>query len=338
MSAPATAVSSTLLTPRAEKWIRYFSTIAVFIVFIAALILSWNGLTQLAEGAGISPEIAWLFPVVVDGMVISGILATVKASLLGQSTKFSWFLTILGAIISVWGNVTLVVEDGITSMLVHSVPPLLLALSLEGFVQSIKYKITATATTKAQVSGSVESARVLAQPTAPAPKAEDATASTPTDEPKPEPAEPSSIPATALDSSQPATPSVHSKDAWGDSQTDPLASPSATSSSQPESKTELEPKQQSEPKAKNARPVSTASSSDDTTPVDVMRAIVEALPADTPEVDKVLAIINVIEKPSSADLAEALDKGYDEAAKRRAYRSLERARAKKRKLEQQAEK
>jgi len=132
------------LSPRAERLIRVLSTITVLCLAIAAAILSFSGLQQLSLKAGISHSIAWLLPVVIDGLVLTGSLGVVSSSLVGMRTWYSWTLTILGVIASVAGNVA-IAHPTLSSRLVHSAGPLTFALSIEGLLRIYRSSALATA-------------------------------------------------------------------------------------------------------------------------------------------------------------------------------------------------
>lgn len=122
------------LAPRTERLLQRASSIAVLVLAIGAAVLSFSGLQDLAISAGFDPMVAWLLPVIVDGMVLTGSLGVVASGLAGIGTWYSWLLTILGVIISVWGNVAAAPND-LVSQLVHAIAPLTFALSVEGMVR-----------------------------------------------------------------------------------------------------------------------------------------------------------------------------------------------------------
>lgn len=122
--------------------IRRITIVTVFLLAVAAAVLSFAGLQQLAIEAGYSPELAWLLPLVIDGLVITGSLGVVASSLVGVSTWYPWLLTMLGVVASVAGNVA-VANDDFMSRAVHATPPLALALAVEGLIRI--YRVGAVA-------------------------------------------------------------------------------------------------------------------------------------------------------------------------------------------------
>ena len=133
------------LSPKAEKLIRGLSTLTVLGLAISAAILSFSGLQELSLKAGIAHSIAWLLPVVVDGMVLTGSLGVVSSSLVGIGTWYPWTLTILGVSASIAGNVA-IAPHNLSARLVHAAGPITFALSIEGLLRI--YRASAEATVK----------------------------------------------------------------------------------------------------------------------------------------------------------------------------------------------
>jgi len=138
------------LTPRAEKIIQNISMVAVAILAVGAAILSFTGLQQIALEAGFSPYLAWIFPVIIDGMVLTGSLGVVSANLVGINTWYPWTLTMMGVTASIWGNVASA-PDNITAQLVHAIPPITFALSIEGMLRIYRASAHASAQREAKV-------------------------------------------------------------------------------------------------------------------------------------------------------------------------------------------
>jgi hypothetical protein len=122
------------LTPRAERLVRGLSTFTVAVLAVAAAVLSFAGLRDLALQAGFSPELAWLMPVIIDGMVLTGSLGVVVAGLVNLSTWYPWMLTLLGVSVSIAGNVA-AAPPNLTAQLVHAIAPITFALSIEGMLR-----------------------------------------------------------------------------------------------------------------------------------------------------------------------------------------------------------
>lgn len=131
------------ISPAGEKAIRRIASSTVVAIAIAAAVLSFTGLRQLALTAGFAPELAWLFPLIVDGLTLIGSLGVVHATLTGMRVWFPWTLTLTGVGLSVWGNIA-AADPAVLSRLVHAVPPVVLALSLEALLRTYRYRLTHT--------------------------------------------------------------------------------------------------------------------------------------------------------------------------------------------------
>ncbi len=132
------------LSPKAENVIRVFSLIAVFGLAVGAAILSFSGLQVLALHHGFPDTLSWILPLIVDGMVLTGSLGVVSSSLAGAKVWYSWAITAIGVAFSIWGNIASAPND-LVSQVVHVIPPLTFALSIEGLLQIYRAGAHATA-------------------------------------------------------------------------------------------------------------------------------------------------------------------------------------------------
>lgn len=130
-----------LSVPAASRFRRVtVSTVGLLALFAA--FLSFAGLRLLALEAGIPVELAWIFPILIDGLVLTGSLGVIASTLTGISTKYPWFITLLGIAASVVGNVASAPDDFL-SRAVHAAPPIVFALSIEGLLRV--YRVGAAA-------------------------------------------------------------------------------------------------------------------------------------------------------------------------------------------------
>lgn len=111
----------------------------VVILAIAAAILSYSALRQLAVQSGIDPFLSYLFPVVIDGLILSGTLLVLYFAVRGVRSKFGIFLTLLGVIASIAGNVA-ISDNNLIHQMVHGAPALVLFLSLEALTVLLRTK------------------------------------------------------------------------------------------------------------------------------------------------------------------------------------------------------
>ena len=122
------------LSPRGALLVRRITVITVTLLALGAAVMSFAGLRELAINAGYDSNLAWLFPLIVDGLVVTGSLGVVAASLVGLHTWYPWMLTWIGVIVSVVGNVA-VANDDFLSRAVHATPPIVFALAIEGLIR-----------------------------------------------------------------------------------------------------------------------------------------------------------------------------------------------------------
>lgn len=139
------------LTAAADARIRHSAAAVVLIVATAAAVLSYAGLRDLAISADIYPHLAILLPVVVDGMLIAGSLVILQSVLVGVSTTYGWFLTLVGVGVSIWGNVAAVADMDVIAKSVHALPPLFLCLTIEAVMRILRHRIGVSQAVEAEV-------------------------------------------------------------------------------------------------------------------------------------------------------------------------------------------
>lgn len=126
-------------TTRMDKYIFRTSSAVVVILALAAAILSYSALKQLAVLSGIDPILSYLFPLVLDGLILSGTLLVLYFAVRGVRSKFGIFLTLLGVAASIAGNVA-VSDNNVIHQMVHGAPALVLFLSLEALTILLRTK------------------------------------------------------------------------------------------------------------------------------------------------------------------------------------------------------
>lgn len=136
--------SNFTISQKADTAIRRAATFVLLVVGVSSAILSYAGLRHLAIMAGIADSLSFLFPIVVDGMILLGSLSVLRAALARMPTWFGWMLTILGTATSIAGNILSVENASLVSQIIHSVPPVFLCLSLETFIQLLRHRIKNT--------------------------------------------------------------------------------------------------------------------------------------------------------------------------------------------------
>ena len=117
-----------------RMWAVYSSASGTVLIGGGAFWLSFVSLADLARRSGIVPEHSWIWPLLVDGLIV---VATVAAVALDgdRAAWYPWTLLILGALVSVAANAIHAVVSADTDMplplaaAVASVPPLVLLAS-----------------------------------------------------------------------------------------------------------------------------------------------------------------------------------------------------------------
>lgn len=114
----------------------------VIAVIMAAFVLSYMALFVLAQQAGYPWGLAWLWPLVMDGVIIITSLSLVKRQMRGDKTGYVWFLLILFDGVSIFlngsagytGNTLM----GWSFALIHALPPLTMVLTLKLLTNEVK--------------------------------------------------------------------------------------------------------------------------------------------------------------------------------------------------------
>lgn len=133
------AVTVMSLSAKSTTRISTVATATTVVVALSAGVLSWHGLTQLGLGAGLG-QLSVLLPVVIDGGMLVGALHVLQAGLSGRSTAWGWLMTWAGIVVSVWGNVAGAQSLTFASAIVHAMPALTLAATIEATMQIIKHR------------------------------------------------------------------------------------------------------------------------------------------------------------------------------------------------------
>ncbi|MFC9876712.1 DUF2637 domain-containing protein [Nocardia salmonicida] len=115
------------------RWARWSAVLIVLAIGGAAFVLSFAALRDLAIRAHTPNELAWLFPVIVDGTIIQ---ATIAVLALADSPERSFFTRVLiaGATVSIGGNIAhaLVSGHGALAAVLAVIAPAALLLDTHG--------------------------------------------------------------------------------------------------------------------------------------------------------------------------------------------------------------
>ncbi|WP_328411240.1 DUF2637 domain-containing protein [Nocardia sp. NBC_00403] len=114
-------------------WARWSAVLVVVVIGVAAFVLSFAALEDLAKKAHTPERLAWLFPVIVDGTIIQ---ATIAVLALADSDGRKWFERVLvaGAAVSIGGNIAhaLVSGHGVGAAVLAVIAPAALLIDTHG--------------------------------------------------------------------------------------------------------------------------------------------------------------------------------------------------------------
>ncbi|MGO4614409.1 DUF2637 domain-containing protein [Nocardia sp. 2YAB30] len=114
-------------------WARWSAVLVVVVIGVAAFVLSFAALQDLAVKAHTPERLAWLFPVIVDGTIIQ---ATIAVLALADSDGRKWFECVLvaGAAVSIGGNIAhaLVSGHGVGAAVLAVIAPAALLIDTHG--------------------------------------------------------------------------------------------------------------------------------------------------------------------------------------------------------------
>lgn len=169
------------------------------LIAAGAFVLSFASLTDLAARSGINPTLAWIWPIIVDGLIVAATVAIV--ALAGHDRRtlaYPWSLLFLGAVVSTAANsvhaiISVDQNHGgvppVVSAIVAAMPPLVL-LAITHLTVILVQKAALAPATKKKTAKAPARKEAFPAP-APAPAAEPAFSGTffePTPESAPEPA------------------------------------------------------------------------------------------------------------------------------------------------------
>ncbi|MFI6220906.1 DUF2637 domain-containing protein [Nocardia salmonicida] len=129
--------------PKSVRWARWSAVLIVLVIGGAAFVLSFAALRDLAIRAHTPNELAWLFPVIVDGTIIQ---ATIAVLALADSPERTFFTRVLiaGATVSIGGNIAhaLVSGHGALAAILAVIAPAALLLDTHGLAVLLRSRNT----------------------------------------------------------------------------------------------------------------------------------------------------------------------------------------------------
>ncbi len=125
---------------KASKAISIITGALVFFLAASAFVLSYDALYQVALANGVTPKLAWLWPLTLDTVMIAASLAVLRNSLNGERAGYAWMLVGAFTVLSITFN-TLHAPDTWLARGVFALPPAVVFLSFELLVSQIKSAI-----------------------------------------------------------------------------------------------------------------------------------------------------------------------------------------------------
>ncbi|MFD4441636.1 DUF2637 domain-containing protein [Nocardia sp. NPDC058519] len=129
--------------PKSVRWARWSAVLIVSVIGLAAFVLSFAALRDLAVMAHTPTHLAWLFPVIVDGTIIQ---ATIAVLALADSDERTFFTRVLiaGATVSIGGNIAhaLVSGHGALAAILAVIAPAALLLDTHGLAVLLRTRNT----------------------------------------------------------------------------------------------------------------------------------------------------------------------------------------------------
>ena len=139
------------------------ATAGVIALATGSFVLSYDALHHLAESNQVPRPLAWIWPLIVDGFIITASLAVLHAVLRGRSARYPWVLVLGFSTMSVAFNVLQARPTGI-ARLVAAIPPLALVLSFELLMRQLRDRLTLPASEGTLHNGVVDTACSAEQP------------------------------------------------------------------------------------------------------------------------------------------------------------------------------
>lgn len=119
------------------KAIKAISAALVLLLACASFVLSYDALYRTALANGITPALAWLWPLCLDAAMVTVSLAVLRNSLLQERTWYQWILAIAFTAASVIVN-ALHAQPTALSRFVFALAPTVTFIAFELLMQQIK--------------------------------------------------------------------------------------------------------------------------------------------------------------------------------------------------------
>lgn len=113
-----------------HSWVGRTSVAGTSLLAVGGFVLSFAALRDLAVRVGMPADLAWIWPLLIDGMIVEATLAVVALAQRGsrRAVWYAWFLLAVGAVVSVGSNGVhaMLTGHGWAGAAAASVPPVVL--------------------------------------------------------------------------------------------------------------------------------------------------------------------------------------------------------------------
>ena len=113
-----------------HSWVGRTSVVGTGLLALGGFTLSFAALRDLAVRVGMPADLGWIWPLLIDGMIVESTLAVVALSQRGsrRAVWYAWFLLAVGALVSVGSNGAhaVITGHGWAGAAAASVPPVVL--------------------------------------------------------------------------------------------------------------------------------------------------------------------------------------------------------------------
>lgn len=124
------SATGTGLRSWSHSWVGRTSVVGTGLLAIGGFVLSFAALRDLAVRVGMPADLGWIWPLLIDGMIVESTLAVVALSQRGsrRAVWYAWFLLAVGAVVSVGSNGAhaVISGHGWAGAAAASVPPVVL--------------------------------------------------------------------------------------------------------------------------------------------------------------------------------------------------------------------
>lgn len=137
--------------PVVGRWVIGSAIAGTILIGLGAFWLSFTALADLARRAGTPPQLAWVWPLIVDGVIVIATISVVALSHHGHgAARYPWVLLTGAALVSVSANIAhaVVAADDVAPLmagLIASVPPIVLLAITHLTVELTRYQHPARA-------------------------------------------------------------------------------------------------------------------------------------------------------------------------------------------------